>query len=271
MKKTKPKYGEAVKQHAVNLRLISGFSYAEIAIATGLTEGYIRKLVHEKNATSVTQKHEKVADVTQPVTEVSNDVTPIITGEKEPINTVEVRFLQKNSVTEPGFFASHFSLMDCVVYTHGVTTSFAIWNALPGIPGAAIAAIYALMLLDAILNVKRAELPETALAASHRVVFMEVVAAIAQAHMINLYLWQNLDKLPFPVYRGMKLIETRNEAMEIQYQAEWVNGDWVGLLSVVIAALMAIAACHAVFFTKNAAKERTKNNISNQPGTAQSF
>lgn len=258
------KYGEAVKQHAVNLRLISGFPYAEIAIETGLTEGYIRKLVHEKNAASVTPKMEKVADVTQTVTQVSNDVAPTITGEKEPINTLEVKVLQKNSVTEPGFFATHFNLMDCVVYTHGVTTSFAIWNVLPGIPGAAIAAIYALMLLDAILNVKRAELPETAEAASHRVVFMEIVAAIAQAHMINLYLWQNLEKLPFPVYRGMKLIETRNEAMEIQYQAEWVNGDWVGLLSVVIAALMAVAACHAVFFTKNAAKEeRTKNATAN--------
>lgn len=257
------KYGNAVKEHAVNLRLISGFPYAEIATETGLTEGYIRKLVHEKNAASVTKKRENVADVTHTVTEVSSDVAPIITDEKPAKNPVEIQVLHKTSVTEPGFFARHFTLMDCVVYTHGVTTSFAILSALPGVPGAAIATIYALMLLDAILNVKRAELPETALAASHRVVFMEIVAALAQAHMINAYLWQNLDKLPFPVYRGMKLIETRNEAMEILYKAEWVNGDWVGLLSVVIAALMAIAACHAVFFTKNAAKERTKNTPAN--------
>ena len=256
--KKMPKYGEAAKQHAINLREISGFSYPEIAVATKIPPGYVRKLVHEKRAALLTEKTKKVADVTQQVTNESNGVAHEITDEKPAISAAETQVLPKTSVTKPGFFARHFGLMDWVIYTHLVTTAFAIFNALPGVPGAAMAFIYALLLLDALLNVKRAELPIAAEMAANRVVFMELLAGLANAHLINDYLWQNLDKLPFSVYRGVRLTTIRDEALEVSYKAEWVNGDYVGLLSVFLAALMVAAVCHAVFFAKNVAKERTK-------------
>jgi len=251
----KKKYGDATKEHAINLREISGFSYDEIAKETGLKPGYIRKLVHEKNAAKVTAKQEKVTTETPLVTQECNEVTHEVTEEKTAKNAEEQQFLPKKRVTKQGFIAQHFSLTDWVIYTHLVTTSFAIYNALPGVPGAAMAFIYALLLLDALLNVKRAELPISAGIAANRVMWMEVIAGVANAQMINAYLWQNLDKLPFQVYRGTKLIETRNEAMEIQYKAEWVNGDWVGILALFLAALMVFAVCHAVLFAKQAAME----------------
>lgn len=166
----------------------------------------------------------------------------------------------RSTVSETAtFFAQHFGLMDLAFYVLNGTACFAMWDTAPGVVGASMATIYCLFSLDAILRVKRADMPNTASAAANRVIFLEVIAAIFHFRLVERYLWANLDKLPFPVVRKVDGFTTiRNEAGEIAYLWEWHNAGWVTLLAAVCAFMMAAAACHAVFFAKEAAKEAAK-------------
>lgn len=256
----KKKYGEAAKKHAVNLRVISGFSYAEIYHETGIPEGYVRRLVHESKRPLVTGGTQEVAETEKEVTAKSNAVTPQETG-KEPVkNTAEMQVLKETDVTIPNLFQRHFGLMDVAFYTLNGTACFAMWNTAPGVVGASMATIYCLFSLDAILRVKRADMPNTAGAAANRVIFLEVIAAIFHFRLIDAYLWHNLDKLPFSVYQtaGNGVNDYRRMDGDVCLNCYWHNGDWVHFIAGLMAFLMAAAACHAVFFAKQAAIEAAK-------------
>lgn len=259
MKAAKKKYGDGAKEYALALREHSGLTYAEIAKETGLKEGYIRKLVFQKNTAKVTEKPEKVTPETLPVTPECNGVAHEVAEEKTAKNAEEMQILPKTGVTKPCAFAQHFGLMDLAFYVLNGTACFAMWDTAPGVVGASMATIYCLFSLDAILRVKRADMPNTAAAAANRVIFLEVIAAIFHFRLIERYLWDNLDKLPFPVVRKVDGFTTiRNEAGEIAYLWEWHNAGWVTFLAAVCAFMMSAAACHAVFFAKSAAKEAAK-------------
>lgn len=153
------------------------------------------------------------------------------------------------------FIARHFGLMDLAYYGLNGTACFAMWDTAPGVVGGSFAFVYALFSLDAILRVKRADMPIAADAAANRVVVMEVIASIAHFRLISSYLWTNLEKMPFRVF------ETAGKEYRVMDGSHCVNcyfeNGWaVDAIAVACAVLMAVAACHAVFFAKAAAKER---------------
>ena len=156
------------------------------------------------------------------------------------------------------FFSRHFGLMDWAFYALNGTACFAMWDTAPGVPGASMAAIYALFSLDAILRVKRADMPNAAQTAAMRVVVLEIIAALFHFRLINSYLWHNLDKLPFDVFQTAGADYRRMDG-DICLNCYYQNGDWVGFIAAICAFLMACAACHAVFFAKAAAKEMQKD------------
>lgn len=176
-------------------------------------------------------------------------------------NAISPRSEQQNSrstIAETTvFFTRHFGLMDLAFYVLNGTACFAMWNTAPGVVGASMATIYCLFSLDAILRVKRADMPNTAGAAANRVIFLEVIAAIFHFRLIDAYLWQNLDKLPFSVYQtaGSGVNDYKRIDGDVCLNCYWQNGDWVHFIAGLMAFLMAAAACHAVFFAKQAAME----------------
>jgi len=182
-------------------------------------------------------------------------------------NAVPVRSdRSRNSSKTAGilaFLGRHFGLMDWAFYLLNGTACFAVFDTVPGVPGASMATIYALFSLDAILRVKRADMPNAAQVAAMRVVVLEIIAALFHFRLINSYLWHNLDKLPFEVYYGVE----HGRAIARQMDGDtcincyYHNGSWVGLIAALCAFLMACASCHAVFFAKAAAKERVKGMV----------
>lgn len=194
------------------------------------------------------------------------DVLPTVTATAQNAvlnveNAVSTRSEQQSSrstIAETTvFFARHFGLMDLAFYVLNGTACFAMWNTAPGVVGASMATIYCLFSLDAILRVKRADMPNTAGAAANRVLFLEVIAAIFHFRLIDAYLWQNLDKLPFSVYQtaGNGVSDYKRMDGDVCLNCYWHNGDWVHFIAGLMAFLMAAAACHAVFFAKQAATE----------------
>lgn len=176
-------------------------------------------------------------------------------------NAVPVRSdRSRNSSKTAGilaFLGRNFGLMDWAFYLLNGTACFAVFDTVPGVPGASMATIYALFSLDAILRVKRADMPNAAQVAAMRVVALEIIAALFHFRLINAYLWHNLDKLPFDVFQTAGK-EYRRMDGDICLNCHYQNGDWVGFIAALCAFLMACAACHAVFFAKAAAKERVK-------------
>lgn len=242
----KATYGEAAKQHAINLRKISRFTYPEIEAATGIPAGYVRKLMHEENAKDVTTVTPVVTEVHAVVTDCKTEVTEMATQEKHAENaekTPIIEVKQEKTVTENGFFARHFTRMDCVFYTATVTACYAFWRIAPGVPGATFALLYWLLAFDALQRVKAASENTTlAEAASYRVWGLEVFAAVAHWNLIREYLFSNLDKLPFEVKQvpegGVWILDYAGE----KTNAVWQNGDLVNL----VAAILSCSICAAV-------------------------
>ena len=164
----------------------------------------------------------------------------------------------------PGFFARHFSRMDCVFYVATGTACFAFWNIAPGIPGVCFAVLYWLLAFDALQRVKAAGQNESlAESAKARVWGLEAFAAVAHWNLINEYLWRNLDKLPFEVKQvpdnGVWILDYSGA----KTNAIWQNGEFVSM----VAALLACSICAAVIVAvgttfleaKNQSKSQSKN------------
>ena len=242
----KKAYGEAAKQHAINLRKISRFTYPEIEAATGIPAGYVRKLMHEENAKEVTLVTPVVTEVHEEVTGRKAEVTEGVTQEKHAENTQKTPILnvtEEKPVTEKGFFHRHFTRMDCVFYTATVTACYSFWHIAPGIPGATFALLYWLLAFDALQRVKAAsENAKLAEAASYRVWGLEIFAAVAHWNLIREYLFSNLEKLPFEVKQvpegGVWVLDYSGE----KTNAIWQNGDLVSL----VAAILSCSICAAV-------------------------
>ena len=259
-KKWPVKHGNDNRKHAV-LMLKHGYSYEEIFAVTGIDKGYLRTLNfrikrdEEQAVSTVSETHEFEG--------LQDEKIVSIEPEK-----VEKENNYRNAVSKivssvRNFVTVHFDLMSAAFYLLNGTACFAVFDTVPGVPGASMATIYALFSLDAILRVKRADMPNAAQVAAMRVVALEIIAALFHFRLINEYLWHNLDKLPFEVYYGVE----HGRAIARQMDGDtcincyYHNGNWVGFIAAFCAFLMACAACHAVFFAKAAAKERVKGMV----------
>lgn len=193
------------------------------------------------------------------------------TDEKEPERSEQEP--EQNTIVEPekavppvpqpfheqetrGFFARHFSRMDCVFYVATGTACYAFWNVAPGIPGASFALLYWLLAFDALQRVKAAGQNEAlAESARARVWGLELFAAVAHWNLINEYLWRNLDKLPFNVTAvpdgGTWVLDYSGAKTNIV----WQNGEGVSM----VAALLACAICAAVIVAVGTTFSEAKN------------
>lgn len=242
----KATYGEAQKQHAINLRKISRFTYPEIEAATGIPAGYVRKLMYEENAKEVTTVTQEVTDTPTIVTQSVTAVTSAVMLEKPAGNDTEIPILKvtdEKTATKKGFFARHFSRMDCVFYVATVTACYSFWHVSPGVPGTTFAALYWLLAFDALQRCKAAaENLALAKSAETRVWGLEMFAAVAHWNLINGYLWRNLDKLPFEVKAipkgGIWILDYSGEKTNVI----WHNGAGVSI----VAAVLSVSICAAV-------------------------
>lgn len=254
--KYKSTYGEAAKKHAVNLRIRGRFSYAEIEKETGIPEGYVRKLVSEEKSKSVTPENVTVAENVQAVTLENSAGTDVVTPEKQAENTEKTQEMTKERVTGKGFFSRHFSRMDAVFYIATVTACYSFFYIAPGIPGIAFALLYWLLAFDALQRCKAVtENPALAQSAQNRVWGLEAFAFVAHWNLINEYLWQNLEKLPFEVTAkpdgGTWILDFDGTKTNIV----WENGQYVS----VVAAILAASVCAAVIVAVGTTFQTNKN------------
>lgn len=209
MKPTKKTYGEAQKKHAVNLRLISRFSYAEIETETGIPEAYVRKLVHEENAKevtlSVTGNGIEVTDAPNAVTQSVTAVTDAKTPEKKAENADEMQKTQVTGVTNKQRFFGNFTRMDAVAYATIVTACIGVfeligwWFVLPCVP-------YTLIFVDAMQAAKRPDMSRVAERGRAVVIVLELIAAVSNHSLFNRIFWQHIEALPVEIIRHGNLV-----------------------------------------------------------------
>jgi len=180
------------------------------------------------------------------------------TAENRNTETVE-RSEQMEQRSKRTFFTRHFSRMDAVFYIATAAACYSFWYAVPGVPGATFAALYWLLAFDALQRVKAAgENEALAKLAEVRVWGCEVWASVAHWNIINEYLWQNLDKLPFEVKAvpqgGTWVLDYTGEKTNVM----WQNGDFVGLIAAVLSCSICAAVIVAVGATFQASKQAGK-------------
>lgn len=249
------KYSDAQKNHAVNLRKIAKFTYAEIEQETGIPESYIRKLVHEENAKGVTLlvtgNATVVTDAPKEVAQAETAVTSNVMIEKQVENVEITGKVKGTGVTMfrrfLRHFLRHFSLMHLVFYATTATACYAMWDTLPNVIGASLLTVFALFSLDSVLKAQDGTRPEIAAYGRNRVIASELVAAVFHYSILNKYLWQNLSKLPFEV----KLMPPKGGYYQIDFRGQilngvWQNGEVIFIISIIISGLLFAAAFAAV-------------------------
>lgn len=153
----------------------------------------------------------------------------------------------QNAVSFWRKFVSQFSLMHLVFYVTTATGCYAIFDTLPNIIGAALLTIFGLFSLDSLLKAQGGARPEIAAYGRNRVIFSELIAAVAHYTILNKYLWANATSLPFEV----RYLPPVNEPALLDLDGKmtngfWQNGEVIFTISIIISGLIFAAAFAAV-------------------------
>lgn len=232
--------GEVVFAYREN----SSKSFEEIAAVLGRTKnecaGAYYRFVERKTKS---ETNETVSE-TGKNTDSANEGKNAIIAAENPVSPVSET---RNAVSFWRKIVSQFSLMHLVFYVTTATGCYAIYDTLPNIIGAALLTIFGLFSLDSILKAQDSARPEIAAYGRNRVIFSELIAAVAHYSILNKYLWQNLKSLPFEV----KLLPPKGGNFEIDFRGQILNGVWHGgemifIISIIISGLIFVAAFAAV-------------------------
>lgn len=210
----KATYGEAQKQHAINLRKISRFTYPEIEAATGIPAGYIRKLMYEENAKEVTAVTQIVTDAQTEVTETVTAVTAGVTLEKPAENATELPILKvtdEKTGAKKRLSKVRFSRMDAVYYSVIVTGCIGFCNAV-GLWGLIIAVPYLLVSVECLENAKDVRFVVMSGRWQGGVIAMELLASVFNHSLFNAIFWRHIDALPVHIVRQGNLVLVGGEA-----------------------------------------------------------
>lgn len=228
-----------------------GVPYEEI-LSDSAMEGFnpatlrtIAKRVRDAKETNETRNEtRREANETGKNTDSANEGKNAILATENPVSPVSET---RNAVSFWRKIVSQFSLMHLVFYVTTATGCYAIYDTLPNIIGAALLTIFGLFSLDSILKAQDSARPEIAAYGRNRVIFSELIAAIAHYTILNKYLWQNLKSLPFEV----RYLPPVNEPALLDLDGKmtngvWQNGEVIFTISITISGLIFAAAFAAV-------------------------
>ena len=219
----------------------NGRSYGQTAEVLSMPKATVYKVYQKERKRRETFKETAVNDSETARNEQAEKVN---VAPEKPFTPVSEPFTafgkNRGTVAKTG-------LMYAVFFTTVATGCYAFVNTLPAVVGISLAVIYVLYSTDCILTAGDATDPEEAKRARNLIIAIEAVAAVADCVVFNRYLWKHVENLPFPVYRGTKVNWTRMENLELKAEAVWVNGDWVGLVAVLLGGMMFLAAYGSVY------------------------
>lgn len=212
----------------------------------------------KQSATFAQPKKEKVAtDATQNATDATPEI-PVQRGE-ETAKTPE------KTQVEPGFWekcVAHFHPADLVYYTCVAIALHPILATLQGI-GKPVAAIVASVVFVALQGIKSETGWKRAL---HLAVFsfFEVVFFVLHFSWGNNALWANVSALPLDIWPN----KYRDATGEIVHLYGGSDLDKPFYIAIGIAVVMLVSCLYVVAIAIQAAKERAKNKVVNQPERA---
>lgn len=244
------------------LLMVRGMKIEEVlkdSIFSDLNPSTRRSWKKRLSETVATPKNEKVAtDATQNATDATLKITVQRSEEiaKTPVKTQ----------VEPGFWekcVANFHPADLVYYTCVAIALQAIIGALQSI-GKPVAAIVASVAFVALQGIKS----ETGWKrATHLALFgfFEVVFFLLHFSWANNALWANVAGLPFDIWPN----KYRDATGAIVHLYGGSDLDKPFYVAIGIAVVMLVCSVYVVAIAVQAAKERAKNQSSNQPETAQ--
>ena len=144
------------------------------------------------------------------------------------------------------FFVRNFSLMHVVFYTTTGTACYAIWDTLPNVVGGALLTIFGLFSIDSVLKAQNGEDPIVAEYGRNRVVVSELVASVFHWLILNKYLWEIKNTLPFKIIFTTKAGDWRIMDGNYCTNCYWEGGEAIAYAAFGVAALVFAAAFAAV-------------------------